>query len=237
MHTSTCQHCGKPFEHVERTRQFCSGSCAAMARAVVRKSQGLGGVRKKTGTMHACEVCGKEFYRKAWQLRDGTGFLCSQACKLVWQSRNTVTRPCPWCGKLFSVSPSQATRVSHCSWACQVEGRSKTAIDRWHNGRRVRKNDDGYLMIFQPDHPNAYKDGWMPEHRWVVEQSIGRILETAEQVHHINGAKDDNRIENLTMLSASEHQAITNREWNARLRADLAELERYRARYGPLPEE
>jgi hypothetical protein len=43
------------------------------------------------------------------------------------------------------------------------------------------------------------------QHRYVMECHLGRKLEKEESVHHINGNREDNRIENLEVISASEH--------------------------------
>lgn len=58
-----------------------------------------------------------------------------------------------------------------------------------------------------PNHPNATKHGYVLEHRIVVENHIGRLLSSDEVVHHINGNKKDNCIENLNLMSRKEHNA------------------------------
>lgn len=48
------------------------------------------------------------------------------------------------------------------------------------------------------------------EHRYIMERYLGRKLQTQEYVHHINGNKKDNRLENLTVMSAQEHNDLHN---------------------------
>jgi len=47
----------------------------------------------------------------------------------------------------------------------------------------------------------------MDEHRWIMEQQVGRRLGRFEFVHHLNGNKRDNRIENLEIVTPKEHAA------------------------------
>ena len=60
----------------------------------------------------------------------------------------------------------------------------------------------GYVLIYVPDHQFCDKHGFVFEHRYVVEQSIGRILKPGERVHHINHIRHDNRIENLVLFDS-----------------------------------
>lgn len=68
------------------------------------------------------------------------------------------------------------------------------------------KNYDGqgYIRILKRDHP-FNNNGYVLEHRLVMEKKLGRFLDPKEIVHHINHKKDDNRKENLILLTRQIH--------------------------------
>ena len=83
-------------------------------------------------------------------------------------------------------------------------------------GGHTKKRSGGYIAVFLPSHPYANKEGYVMEHRLVMEEHIGRYLKKGEEVHHINRKRDDNRIENLALLSTKEHQSLHLKERNDR---------------------
>lgn len=107
-------------------------------------------------------------------------------------------------------------------------------LDRMHNGRVAKLDSQGYVQVFEPEHPRADSGGWVFEHRIIVEKQLGRHLRREENVHHVNGVKHDNRLENLVVMGHEEHLDLTRKNHVQAMDALRAELAEYRRRYGPL---
>ncbi len=80
----------------------------------------------------------------------------------------------------------------------------------WKGGRIKRGK---YIYIKTSSHPNGGKQGYVAEHRLVMEKKIGRFLKRKEIVHHINHIESDNRPENLELCeSAGQHTKLHHPE-------------------------
>ena len=97
------------------------------------------------------------------------------------------------------LSEEHKKKISETHWDTHRENNPN-----WKGG--IVKDKRGYIYILQPDNPSSDKDGYIYEHRLVMEKHLGRHLIKGEIVHHINKIKSDNRIENLMLFSSqSEH--------------------------------
>lgn len=76
----------------------------------------------------------------------------------------------------------------------------------WNIEKIVSKGDYNYAIV--RNHPDRTINNYVLEHRIVVENHLGRLLNNDEVIHHINGNKKDNRIENLEIHTNSEHAKI-----------------------------
>jgi hypothetical protein len=118
---------------------------------------------------------------------------------------------CDNCGKEFKRKSSKVSpfKFNYCCHKCKNQGHSMELSGvncHWFNGGKTISGG-GYVYISLPDHPYKEVRGYVCEHRIVMEKHLDRYLKPDEVIHHINGNKMDNRIENLRLFSSqSEHK-------------------------------
>ena len=108
---------------------------------------------------------------------------------------------CDRCGIKFLRYTSEMNRKNRpkakkafCSRKCMAKG---YMIDR-----------DGYILIYAKDHPKCNARGFVREHRMEVEKHLGRHLEIEEVVHHKDRDKANNHIDNLEIMTKSDHHRL-----------------------------
>ena len=181
----TCLQCGGAF-----TVDFPSRPTRFCSRPCARAAE------RSAPVVKACAFCGGTF-SVAFRMRAQR--FCSYRCKADSQ-RGTrphnyarVSHHCPICRRTFLASPSQK-RVT-CSKACF------DALQTRPDGQRYRTMTVAGRRVYV--------------HRWVMEQVLGRRLERREQVHHLNGNKHDNRLQNLQVVDIADHAVLTSRQVSA----------------------
>lgn len=124
-------------------------------------------------------------------------------------------------------SPTRSASLRTAIKKTYPNGRVGEQHPNWRGGRYKLKQS-GYVKVYSPAHPHRSKQNTVFEHRLVMEAHIGRHLTPKEVVHHKNGIRDDNRIENLELVEStgkhvSDHFKKSHRVHE--LEARVAELE------------
>jgi hypothetical protein len=162
-----------------------------------------------------CQHCNKQ-YANSNCLKD-----CCYSCYHLMTEYGTINpshwnKKCEFCGNDYI---SKLGRQIFCSQKCYqkqhtINTRTQYRIDngidlnlpvkdKKPNGSG-HKDPHGYTFITKMRHPNAQKNGRIYEHTLVMSEFLGRPLMKGENVHHKNGIKDDNRIENLELWSTNQ---------------------------------
>lgn len=121
-----------------------------------------------------------------------------------------ISHACRYCGKVRWVMLRKGSVPAHtrCN-SCMAKHRGGNGRN-WKGGRTLNR---GYVYLILPKDsfflPMARTNGYVAEHRLMIARSLGRCLHSWEIVHHKNHIRDDNRIENLQLVSDDRHKQIT----------------------------
>lgn len=160
--------------------------------------------RLRKGKTQSCGCLVKEHASRPREPRhdlSGQRFGLLVALRFSHMNRHGTARGAVWicrcdCGeeKAVAANSLRTRRVQSCGRGIHHPA---------YKGGRT-KNRHGYIYLRNPEHPNANSNGYVMEHRVVMEKMIGRYLKPKETVHHKNGIRDDNQPENLELWSG-EH--------------------------------
>ena len=196
---SACTNCGRErwvrVADLEQGRGLICENCGYSGTEYYQRM--IKGIRV-LGAMRASEL-GKPLpkFRKRdpWYYKHQ----CAVCGQETWHMKRDLHRACsPRCGSVIT----------------STKGRGE-GNKNWKGGRFNQSN--GYIFtLLYPESPfysmaGAKSHGYVLEHRLIMAQHLGRCLSSVEVIHHINGVKDDNRIENLELLpNNASHQPYNN---------------------------
>lgn len=208
--TLTCKQCGVDF--VEKSsradKKYCTFKCYKAYEAINGRPTGV------VATEFSCKQCGKLFHRNPGELnsyRKKFGkdpLYCSTECGGLGRrlSDESWHRNCVVCGKLMTLPRRPGGTIYRgkivCSSECRGARQTQNMI-AYHDkkGAQPTATRHGYLRIAVRSEPGV-KAAIKLQHRAVMEEHLGRPLTSEETVHHINGVRSDNRLENLELFSS-----------------------------------
>lgn len=163
----------------------------------------------KKGFYINCQECSKEVYRTPCEVNKK---YCSIRCKSTFLNKKRgrcdgKIVKCSVCNKDKYFNPKDLLNRKNldlffcsisCRFAAQKSGLLKNGLEK--PGKEPKDNNP-YIV----KQVNKIRQ---KEHREIMEKHIGRKLLKEEHIHHVNGDPKDNRIENLMIVSQSEHMKL-----------------------------
>lgn len=182
-----CETCKKIFapKNLQCAGRFCSRRCW-------RRSN------HKALVPVVCRQCGQPFQPKMSVQK-----FCSPRCASDGLRKPRPHTHCVYCGS--PINPKRQPQVRFCSKTCFWKSGAVRRDVALPIGTR-RPYRGGYTWLKVPKGTPGTTQNWIPEHRYIMQQILGRQLTTHEHVHHKNGRKQDNRPENLELWALASRQ-------------------------------
>lgn len=151
--------------------------------------------RKRFGSDVECVICATKFY--SIETRKNRAKTCSNKCRYIYTANSKrkyerVVRQCRNCKKDFYTTTNPEKAALNCSPECAKQDRKNRAAKP-----KIYLMKDGYVKV------SIARKEYL-QHRLVMEQHLGRRLRKHENIHHKNGDRSDNRIENLELWSTQQ---------------------------------
>ena len=223
---STCPCCQEEFRQRRVEQIFCSHACRNRANAKKKYPDPDPEIFRKP-----CKLCGKVFDATPSRPRyDSPKKYCDKGFVVgrTLSNRRRITKTCKNCGKEFEIHRAWATRKGRgkhtgqfCSRPCvwefwRKEGTLPTSRKKVGDGTLL---SDGYIELYLPHYPYAreewesgirtrYARGHIKEHRYVMEQKLGRKLHPWENIHHQDGNRTNNDRSNLELWVKTQPSGI-----------------------------
>lgn len=186
MKLFVCEECREEFvARADHEQRFCSRQCAGKHLSKTKRKYEI------------CPICGKEFVKAR-----GSKMYCSSECYNIARQKKTELI-CLACGKHFERVNCHIGEHNFCSKECvnkwNRENRKGENANGWKGGIHYQ---DGYIFKKEKD------GGYRGEHRILMEEKLGRRLTEQEVVHHIDGNKTNNSLDNLMVMTRAEHALL-----------------------------
>lgn len=183
--TFKCLHCGNPSKPAQRSGRpvkYCGKTCAGKAKVVAKQHRD-------------CVHCGKPF---ELSVKHKEKKYCSFACshEANFDPSLKTIRTCSVCQSEFETYTARPKK--YCSNPCRHKGKAIVAGSTFTEAGGII-GESGYVRITPPEGGSR-----VYEHRYVMEQFIGRALLDHENVHHKDGNRSNNDLSNLEIWSCTQ---------------------------------
>jgi len=182
---------------------------------------------RKTGSIVECKNCGKDFEAEVWGDKY-CSLKCGEEHDKNYKSRGGVSY-CKHCGELFK---QRRNRQKYCGQKCQInyeydnnlrdekettkaanEAMREQGLKQFREDPTTKVTARGYKAVYIPAAHPELDDGWMKMHHYVWWKEKGELppvddineKATGKVMHHKDGDKLNNDIDNLEIMSNDEH--------------------------------